>query len=252
MRIAAVQLDIAWLDPSANHARVGDLLAASPPQADSLIVLPEMFNTGYAMDASVAQETDGPTPAFCADLARRHASHVLAGYTTRDEQGVARNVAAAFDPAGSVVCTYHKRHPFSPMGEADQFPAGDKVVTFDWAGLTVCPLICYDLRFAEDFLLGLKQGAEAFVVIANFPGSRMDHWHTLLRARAIEYQAYVVGVNRVGRDPSIEYSGGSTVIAPDGEIIADAGDGERVLQADIDPARVADSRSRFPAWREHA
>ncbi len=251
MQIVAVQLDIAWLDRPANHRRVTELLDAADVRPGALVALPEMFDVGYVMDAEPATEPGGGTTLrFCAELAATRGVTLLAGVTSRDGQGVARNQAIAFGPTGDEIARYTKRHPFTPMQEDEHFPAGDKVVTFDWAGLSVCPLICYDIRFPEDFHLGLKQGAEVYVVTANFPAARQDHWHTLLCARAIENQALVVGVNRTGSDPAVEYAGGSTVIAPDGTVLACAGDEETALCVDVDPSCVAESREKFGVWRE--
>ena len=127
---------------------------------------------------------------------------------------------------------------------------GDRVVTFRWHDVTVTPVICYDLRFPETFRTGVERGAELFVVIANWPGERHLHWTTLLRARAIETQAYVVGANRCGADPNTSYAGGSVIIDPWGNILADAGAGEAVINAELDHEAQVRYRATFPALRD--
>lgn len=127
---------------------------------------------------------------------------------------------------------------------------GAQLATFDWAGFTVAPFICYDLRFPEVFREATQRGADLFLVPALWPARRQQHWLTLLQARAIENQAYVVGVNRIGREPDHLYAGRSVIVDPHGVIIADAGECEHVLNARIDPAVVADWRRDFPALRD--
>jgi predicted amidohydrolase len=123
--------------------------------------------------------------------------------------------------------------------------------------MKAAPFICYDLRFPEVFRAAARRGAEIFLVIANWPDRREQHWVTLLQARAIENLAYVVGVNRSGRDPEHVYPGRSMIIDPHGKILADAGGGEAVISAEIDPAEVRNWRRDFPAladmhWRDSA
>jgi predicted amidohydrolase len=118
------------------------------------------------------------------------------------------------------------------------------------ASLTICPAVCYDLRFPELFRRGLQQGAEMFVLGANWPSARQHHWRTLLIARAIENQAFVIGVNRCGSDPHLDYSGGSMALGPKGEILAELGDEERIESVEIDPEKLRSWRGEFPAWRD--
>ena len=257
MQIVGVQLDIAWEDGEANHAKVAALLDAAQPQRGALIILPEMFATGFSMNvAAVAEGEEGPTRRFLSNLARELGVWVVGGVARRDdttskaEACRPRNEALVFEPSsGRLVARYHKIHPFF-VGESTHFAAGDEVVTFDWQGMTVAPFVCYDLRFPEAFRTAVRRGAQLFVVVANWPEPRESHWVTLLRARAIENQAYVVGVNRCGSDPNLRYGGRSLVIDPRGEIVADAGRDETVISADIDVAVVEAWRRQFPALRD--
>jgi len=141
-------------------------------------------------------------------------------------------------------------HPFSLGGEGVHFAAGNDPMLFDWNGVKVCPLICYDLRFPEVFRTAAVRGAEVFAVIANWPRARQHHWEILLKARAVENQAYVIGVNRVGRDPNLRYEGGSLVVDPRGKVIADGKTCEGVIRAEINRVELQEYRRRFPALQD--
>ncbi len=251
MKIAAVQLDIAWEDKGANFAKVRTLLAATPPEPDSLIVLPEMFASGFSMNLAVTrQDASREDETFLAALAREHRAFVLGGVISPAGGAMGRNEAVAFSPGGALLARYTKIHPFSLGGEAQGHAAGAEIVTFACGGFTVAPFVCYDLRFPEIFRAAARRGANLFTVIALWPLKRQQHWLTLLQARAIENQAYVVGVNRLGSEPQFSYAGRSVVVDPHGVIIADAGEQERVLHAAIDPETVAAWRRDFPALRD--
>lgn len=250
MHVVGVQLDSAWEDKSANFSRVRALLADARVPPGSLIALPEMFATGFSMHArATAEDSTGPTMQFLSDLAREHASYVIAGMTSAGS-GKARNDAVLVAPTGTEQARYTKRHPFSLGGETHHFAGGNDIVVSPAGDLNVCPLVCYDLRFPEDFRAGVQNGAELFVVIANWPAARQAHWSVLLRARAIENQAYVVGINRCGSDPHHPYAGLSAVIDPRGGVLAEADSRETVLQADLDPAELRRYRNDFPALKD--
>jgi omega-amidase len=245
MRVALLQLDLAWEDVAENHRRAARLLARAKEGGATLAVLPEMFSTGFSMDAGrIAQPEGGASETFLRDQARELSLWILASVPERGEPAP-RNMAMLASPEGAVV-KYAKIHPFSFAGEDRVYTAGDRVVTADVAGVRVTPLVCYDLRFPEPFRTAAEE-TDLFVVVANWPGERREHWRTLLRARAIENQAYVVGVNRAGEGNGITYVGDSAAIAPLGETLAEAGAGEQVLFADVDPEVVRKLRERFPA-----
>jgi predicted amidohydrolase len=248
MQIACAQLDILWEDKPANYAKVERLLDDAALPASALVVLPEMFSTGFSMNvATIAEAPHAETERFLAACARRRNVNLLAGVVTRGPHGMGRNEAVVYDAAGTNVVRYQKLHPFTGGGETRHYAPGDRTVAFDWNGFRVAPFICYDLRFPEVFRAAARSGANLLAVLANWPASRETHWVTLLRARAIENQAYVAAVNRCGNDPSLAYSGRSLIIDPRGEILADAGAAEGVIRADIDPETVAAYRREFPA-----
>lgn len=248
MRASLVQLDIAWEDKLANFARVRDLLKAKPPRTGSLVVLPEMFATGFSFDVNVTKQAQPPEgEEFLAGLAREHQCCVIGGVVTMGGDGAIRNESVAFGPGG-LLARFAKLHPF--RREQEVHTPGNDVVTFHWAGFDIAPLVCYDLRFPEPFRTAARNGASLMIVIANWPVARIDHWVALLRARAIENQAYVIGVNRCGRDPELIYTGRSLVVDPHGAVLVDAEDGEKVVEAELDPVVVTKWREDFPALRD--
>ena len=257
MNLFAVQPDIVWEDKAANFRKVRALLAANPPTPGSLVVLPEMFACGFSMKLAVTRQgAEREDERFLRELASETHATVLGGLVSpAGERGT--NEAVAFSPEGTLLARYAKIHPFSLGGEAVGHVAGKDVALFSWGGFTVAPFVCYDLRFPEIFRAAALRGADLLVVIALWPVKRQQHWLTLLQARAIENQAYVVGVNRVGTDPQFTYSGRSVVVDPHGVIVADAGEQERVLAAALDPAMPQAWRRDFPAlrdahWRDEA
>jgi predicted amidohydrolase len=154
------------------------------------------------------------------------------------------NVFTVAAPDGTVH-RYAKRHPFSFAGEHEHYAEGGERLTVDVEGVRMSPFVCYDLRFADAFW-PIADRTDVYLVVASWPQARRDHWRTLLRARAIENQAYVVGVNRVGSGGGLDYAGDSCVVDPLGEVLVAAASVETVLTCDVDPAFVAKVRSELP------
>ncbi|HYW79854.1 MAG TPA: carbon-nitrogen family hydrolase [Thermoguttaceae bacterium] len=251
MQIIGVQLDIVWEDKRANFEQVDALLAKTEIEPDSLIVLPEMFATGFSMNvATVCEDETRPTGRFLAELAQKHRAYVLGGLVEQAADGRGRNLAVAFDPSGHEIARYCKLHPFSMGGEAEHYLAGDRPVVFPWCGFTVGPLVCYDLRFPEVFRHAVAMGADLLAVIACWPEVRESHWIALLKVRAIENQAYVIGVNRTGSDPRLTYSGRSLIVDPQGEVLADAGNLPGTIRAKLDQGATVRYRRSFPALQD--
>lgn len=245
MKVALIQLDIAWEDVPANHARAARLLGQAATLGARLAILPEMFATGFSMDGRrVAEPEGGPTEAFLRAQAAVHGLHLVAGVAEAAEP-LPVNRALLVSPDGTVR-RYTKLHPFSFAGEEKVMGSGEHVVTWDVEGLRVTPLVCYDLRFPEPFRLAADD-TDLFAVIANWPERRRHHWSLLLRARAVENLAYVAGVNRVGEGGDLRYLGDSALVGPWGETILSAAEQETVLVADVSPGAVAEARRRFPA-----
>lgn len=248
VKVLALQFNIAWENKPVNFATVRRLLRQAAPEKDSLVVLPEMFATGFDMNAAaIAESAGGETEQFLAATAKEFGVCLVAGAAMRGNDGQARNKALVFSPEGGLLAFYAKMRPFTPGGEHEHYTAGERPIVFRWGPCSVAPFICYDLRFPELFReVAATHRPELFVVIANFPAKRIGHWQALLQARAIENQAYVVGVNRVGNDPLYEYGGRSLIVDPLGEILADAGENEGCIRAKLDLPNLRKYRAGLP------
>lgn len=247
MTIHGLQLDIAWEDPARNCTRVNELLSATPPAAGDLVVLPELFATGFTLNTEAVAAAQIPTELFCTQLAIEHGITLIAGIGRPGDSGRALNEAVVFGPDGETTTRYAKLHPFSYGRETEAYDAGEKVVTFRWDEFKVAPFVCYDLRFPEVFR---EAKAELYCIGANWPAARAEHWNVLLRARAIENQAYVIGVNRCGSDPHLQYAGGSLIIGPRGEVLAEAGETEGLISAPVSAEEMHAYREEFPALKD--
>ena len=251
MQIACCQLDTVWQDKPASHARVTRLLDEAAVEAGGLVVLSEFFATGFSLDVpAIVEDERHETETYLADTARRYEVYMVGGVVNVGADGKGRNELVAFDPSGQLMARYCKLHPFSYARETEFYEPGERLASFQWQGLSVAPFICYDLRFPEVFRAAARRGAELIIVIANWPKPRREHWIALLRARAIENQAYVAAVNRCGSDPNLEYAGDSRIIDPQGNIIADAGDRECVIKGELDVEALTSYRQSFPALRD--
>jgi predicted amidohydrolase len=244
--IAGLQLDVAWEDRAANFERVRVLAGKARDRGADLLVLPEMFATGFSLDTKItAEPPTGETPRFMSELARELEIGVVGGYVQRRRQGRGANMSLAVDRRGRVVAEYVKTHLFSFMDEDRAHEAGAGPRQFAFEGVPIASFICYDLRFPELFRL-VADSAAAVIVIASWPSARQAHWDALLRARAIENQLYVVGVNRAGQGGGLEYTGGSAIVDPMGQVLAHAGDSENTIVAEIDTDEVERTRTEMP------
>lgn len=254
MRVAALQTDVVWEDPEANFARLEPWLRAAVEAHAHLVVLPEMYACGFSMNARAVQEpADGPSTRFLRERAAEYGIWLAGSVPALPEESEARrprpfNTLVLAGPGGEIH-RYRKIRPFSYAGEDKHYGAGTETVTVEiQAGeerLRTTLFVCYDLRFA-DLFWDVAEETDLYVVVANWPMTRRHHWRTLLAARAIENQAYVVGVNRVGTGDGLDYAGDSTVIDPLGEELAAAAGGETMLLADLDAARVKQVRKDLP------
>jgi predicted amidohydrolase len=250
MKVAAIQHDIVWEDAERTRKNVAPLIAQAAAAGARLIVLTEMYATGFSMQPErIAEHPGAANEQFLVDQAREHGSYLVGSIAQWDRvDGRARNVAVVAQPSGEVQ-RYAKIHPFSYAGEDKHYAAGTQFLTVDVVAngesLRVSPFVCYDLRFADEFWARAEL-TDVYVVPANWPEPRREHWRTLLRARAIENQAYMVGVNRVGTVKTDHYVGDSAIVDPAGLVLVEASMGETVLVADVTAERVANVRKRFP------
>jgi len=244
--VAGIQHDIVWEDPEANFAHLAPMIGQAVADGARLVVLTEMYSTGFSMKTDrTAEAVDGPSAQFLADQARTHGVWVCASVPERVDAGAHPfNQLVLAAPDGSSQ-RYAKIHPFTYGREQEHYAAGRDFLTVEIEGVRCSFFVCYDLRFADDFW-ALAEQTDCYVVPANWPASRREHWVALLRARAIENQAYVVGVNRVGDGGRLHYGGDSMIIDPFGEVLAHAGETETILTADVDPDRVRAVRAEYP------
>ena len=245
MRIAAVQHDIVWEDRAANFARLAPLVARAAGAGAEFVLLSETFSTGFSMTPGIGEPEGGPSAQFLAEQAAAHGVWVGGSCPEIAADGpLPYNSFVLAGPDGTVH-RYRKLHPFTHGGEHERFRAGEKPVTVEVGGLRVTPFVCYDLRFADVFWHAALD-TDVYLVTANWPAARRLHWQTLLQARAIENQAYVVGCNRVGTaGDGTGHAGDSRIVSPMGELLATAAGVETVLVADVDPAEVTATRGRL-------
>jgi predicted amidohydrolase len=249
LRLAAVQHDIVWESPSKNFTRLAPQIARAVGAGGQLVVLTEMFSTGFTMDsATMAESLDGPSAGFLQAVAAEHEVWICGSIPTRWNDGVAYNTLTLAGPDGELH-RYKKIHPFTYSAEPENYGAGTEFLHVTIDGVRVTFFVCYDLRFADEFWATARD-TDLFVVPANWPERRRVHWRSLLHARAIENQAYVAGVNRVGEGDGLPYSGDSMVIDPWGEVLVSGASSEALLVVDIDPAVVAETRASFPVFED--
>jgi predicted amidohydrolase len=251
LTVTLIQTDVVWEEIDANLSRLEEKIAAIETAAD-LIVLPEMFSTGYSMAAvRLAEPMQGKAVAWMAATAARRGATLTGSLMIREADKFYNRLIWA-RPDGTIDW-YDKKHLFRYAGEEKVYTAGDRRSCFEIGQWRIRPFICYDLRFPVwTRNTGLAYDAALFV--ANWPDGRSAHWRTLLRARAIENQAYVIGVNRVGTDGHGHlYNGCSAVISPLGEVLFEAPPeqaGEIARTLTLDRVALERYRADFPAWMD--
>ncbi|WP_027090805.1 carbon-nitrogen family hydrolase [Cohnella thermotolerans] len=253
LRLALVQMHINAGDPDDNFARLERLLedaARAEPKPD-VVLVPEMWNTGYALDRiqQLADPAGRRTKAFVSAFCRRHGVNVIAGSIAElQDGGGVTNTVHGFDREGNEIAEYAKIHLFKLMDEHLHLEAGERPGRFALEGVPAGVMICYDIRFPELARRLALDGAKVLFVPAEWPHPRLHHWRTLLQARAIENQMYVVACNRVGVSGETHFFGHSMVVDPWGEIVAEAGEEETILTAEIDLTLTDEVRSRIPVF----
>lgn len=218
LKIALISLDQAWEDKARNLARCEELVAVAARGGAEILIFPEMTLTGFTMNTELSAEAPDASASWVAfsAMAARHRLWVLAGVVLR-QGGKAANTLLVFSPDGREASRYVKLHPFSPSGEDRWFEAGNALTRVHIGEFTVGLTICYDLRFPELYS-ALATDCDLLVNIANWPQRRVAHWRTLLKARAIENQVFIVGVNRTGTDgKGLAYERSSGVVNANGE-----------------------------------
>ncbi len=246
LRVTLIQQPLVWHDPAANRERFEALLLPLAGRSD-LIVLPETFTTGFTMDVErVGEPAGGATVAWLQRLAAQLDAAITGSVVTREgERCYNRLLWAA---PGAPLRHYDKRHLFRMGREHQHFTAGRAAWSVAWRGFRICPLVCYDLRFPVFSRRRAELDYELLLYVANWPATRADAWRQLLRARAIENQAYVVGVNRIGPDGhGVAYAGDSAAIDFLGHTLSDAGNAAAVISVELPLAPLQAFREKFPA-----
>ena len=253
MNICAIQMDVIKGDRSANYATVRRMVAEAMQAAvrPDVIVLPELWSTGYALEqagelASPMGEADA---AFLGELAREYGVAFAGGSVLAARaDGRVSNRAQVVEKDGSYSAGYDKIHLFRLMDEDKFLAPGQSLSGFMVGGIPSASVICYDIRFCELPRRLALQGTELLLVSAEWPIPRIEHWRTLLRARAIENQMFVAACNRCGITGGTEFGGHSALIAPDGTVLAEAGTAEEIIWADVDREHVRQVRDLIPVF----
>jgi predicted amidohydrolase len=264
--VAPISLDSVWEDRPGSCERAALSIKEVVRRGARLILLPEMFSTGFSMNTSVSAEdpADSPTLNFMKEMAAEHNVAIIGGYCVQDRDGRGRNVCAAIDHRGEVAGIYHKNHLFPVAGEPDHFSPGNGRSIVNILGMRIAMYICYDLRFPQDFryrlsipsapddaFMGIRRDVpmppyDVITVIASWPASRDHHWRTLLISRAIENQAWVIACNRRGQGGGLLYCGSSMVIDPLGNIVAEDQKYRPWFIASLNIGMVDEIRGQFP------
>jgi len=246
VKVAAIQHDIVWADRRSNFQHLEELIRDAHARGAEFVVLSEMFSTGFVVDKDdIGEPLGGPSSHFLSGLATELGIW-LCGSCPEIQEDDSRpfNSLVLAHPNGTI-SRYSKIHPFTYGGEDKHFRAGKDFLTVLVGDLRVSFFVCYDLRFADEFW-AMAHNTDLYVIPANWPESRREHWMALLRARAIENQAYVIGCNRVGDGGGLHYVGDSMMVDPLGAVLAQGNDSEMILMSEISAAKVAETRTRFP------
>ncbi len=248
LAVTLIQTELVWEDIQANLERFQDEIDAITSPTD-LVILPEMFSTGFSMrPEALAEDMDGAAVTWMRNTALEKGA-VITGSVMVVDQGRFYNRLIWARPDGTIE-TYDKKHLFRYAGEDKVYTPGQRRVTVELHGWKIRPFICYDLRFPI-WTRNLDNAYDLAVFVANWPSKRAAHWRALLRARAIENQAYVAAVNRVGRDGNgFDHRGDSAVIDPLGNLLFERADKAFTVTLTLSRKVLTDYRRQFPAWKD--
>jgi len=254
LKFAVIQMHVEVGNVEANTLKLKNMLhqAVSAEQKPDVILFPEMWNTGYALTeiTTLADRNGETTKLWLSQFAAEHQVNIVAGSIAESKEDGVYNTIYAFDRNGELISDYSKLHLFRLMDEEKYLQAGDKLGQLQIDGIDAGMMICYDIRFPELFRRLALEGAKVMFVPAQWPYPRLHHWRTLLMARAIENQMYVVACNRMGTSGESTFFGHSIVIDPWGEIVAEAGDEQTILTGEIDMSVVDKVRSTIPVFKD--
>ncbi|MCP3771906.1 carbon-nitrogen family hydrolase [Paenibacillus sp. MZ04-78.2] len=252
--LALLQMDIAIGEPDRNFAKLESLLheAVAHDTKPDVIVFPEMWNTGYALDRiqELADHYGERTEALLSAFSRKNGVNIIGGSIAEKRDDGVYNTIFAYDRQGNRAGDYSKIHLFRLMDEEKFLQSGDRAGELQLDGIPAGMMICYDIRFPELARKLALGGAQILFVPAEWPNPRLHHWRTLLMARAIENQMFVVSCNRVGMSGKTEFFGHSMVIDPWGEVLAEGEEAETIVRASVDLSQVPAVRSKIPVFED--
>ena len=249
MRIGCIQLNIGFGKVEENYERAEKFIREAASQGAEIIVLPEMWNTGYALEKldELADVNGERTKAFLSSLAKQLGVHIVGGSVAVKRDDKFYNTMYTFNNEGELVGEYSKAHLFRLMDEHLYLQAGSEMNRFALGDIEAAGVICYDIRFPEWLRSHALAGAKVLFVPAQWPTPRIDHWKTLLQARAIENQCFVIAVNRIARKVE-NFNGQSMIIQPWGEVLWTGADDEELAIIDVDFSIVDEVRGRIPVY----
>ncbi|MEE1282188.1 MAG: carbon-nitrogen family hydrolase [Acutalibacteraceae bacterium] len=249
MKVALFQMNIEWENKDKNFEKIESVILSAKEQGAQVLFLPEMTFTGFSMNINITAESDRYTVERMKSVCKKYGLAVGFGWTEKCGEK-AKNCYTVIDKNGNELSTYVKIHPFSYAGEDNYFIKGDKIITFDIDETTFSNVICYDTRFPELFqAISKDERVKAIVIPANWPAKRAEHWKSLVKARAIENQTYIIAVNCVGEIGGNNYSGDSCVITPDGQVQAMVSNQETLVCVELD-CDVDSLRKNFPVKKD--
>lgn len=245
MRLGLVQMDILWEDKEANYKKAEQYIIEGKEKGVEFLLFPEMSMTGFSMHVERIGEMPGDlrTRDHFARLAEKYGMYIGVGYVEKaGERG--RNRYAILSPEGEALCDYIKIHPFTFGREGEFYDGGSELAFCRVKDFCVSPFICYDLRFPEIFQAASRQ-ADMMVVPASWPAPRMEAWEIFLKARAMENQCVMVGINRVGNEGKIPYVGHSMAVGAGGKVLGGPFEGEGLFTVDVERAEIYEERAHF-------
>lgn len=248
LRVSLLQYDIAWEDKLTNISYISNIIDDIATTTD-LVVLPEMFSTGFSSNAIAMAETmEGETLHIIKELAKKHNIAICGSLIIKESS---KYYNRAFFITSTSCTFYDKRHLFRMGHEADVYTSGNMKKIVNYKGFNICLLVCYDLRFPV-WSRNVDNEYDLLIYVANWPESRKAVWNTLLQARAIENMSFVCGVNRIGKDNNgLNHSGNSMIISPRGDKIKELDENkESSITVTINKETLIRDRAHFPVWKD--
>lgn len=252
-KASIIQYDIVYKNPPKNRERISKIITDSMSEKPDMIVLPETWTTGYSEEVfhnvgDYAETEDGESISLLKGLAKKNGVWIVSGSIVEKDEFGTYNTVFLIDRKGETIGKYRKMHLYSAMDEDKGFKNGTEMPVFDSEFGKLALMTCYDIRFVELSRTYAVRGAEAIIIVSNFPRPKVNHWRTLLQARAIENQLYILACNRVGTAGECSYFGHSLIIDPWGEIVQEGNEEETILSGEIDFKRVHEVRKIIPMY----